>query len=82
MKPRPLLEVVVYHADPKELWAQKVTKVAVIYRVVTRWRWLARALARGNRGNTGNCCWLIRDATTGALLEEETAPTPYVEVLR
>jgi hypothetical protein len=83
---KPAIEVIVYFVDPKDLWAQKVTQVAIIYRItVPGWfpwqRRIARALARGNCGNTGNCCWLVRDAATGALLEQETARTPLVSGL-
>lgn len=77
------LEVIVYFADPKELWAEKLTKVGVIYRAVMRFNsmWLARWIARRARGNTGNTCYLIRNAVTGELLEHVMAEQPRMEGL-
>ena len=84
MKPvRGPLEVIVYFVDPKELWAERVEKVALIHSEVLRfeWLWLARIVARSNMGNAGNTCWVIRNAVTGEVYESHVAERPRVQGL-
>jgi hypothetical protein len=77
------LEVIVYFADPKEIWEEKISNVGVTYRVVPRfpWLWLARFLARRAIGNTGNLSYLIREIGTNKEIEHEQASAPALEYL-
>lgn len=74
------IEVIVYFVDPKDLWAWKMDKIAVIFQTVARFPflWLAHRLAKSNQGNTGNTGYMLRDADTGELIENVPPARPWV----
>lgn len=67
--------VTVFFDGPRSVWADRLDDCEIIFTTRAPWLWLARALARGNAGNTGRCAYAID--VDGVVVEEVRASLEY-----
>lgn len=67
--------VTVFFDGPRSSFSQKLHPSEAVYTASVPWLWLARAIARGQLGNTGRLGYVIKDGEK--TIDEVRAPIEF-----